>query len=124
VKVFLVTLAIALATAGSATAGGQTSIIQKAATAQATSEKWGVMCTPSGPSLTCAFYDPTDSGTMTVDGKHVDSEGQVWFRAVKAHACKFDVLNKPYGDSGYQLEGQVDVCQPGWQLEVWPVGRR
>jgi hypothetical protein len=123
-RAFVVTLAVAFATAGSATADRQMSIIQKAATEQARSEQRGVTCTPSGPSLTCAFYDPSESGTMKVDGKSLESEGHVWFRAVNARACQFDVLTEPYSDSDYQLEGKVDVCQPGWQLEVWPVGRR
>ena len=122
-KACVLVLVVALATVAAATADRQTSTIQKAAATHASSEKWSVNCQPSHASLTCAFYDPSETGTMTVNGKQVESDGQVWFRAVATHLCEFDVLVKPSGDSTYQLEGQVDVCQPGWQEEVWPDGR-
>lgn len=116
-------LAVALASVAPALAGTQTSSIQKAARAHARSEKWSVSCQPSGASLTCVFYDPSETGTMTVNGKMVESEGQVWFRSIEEHQCEFDLLNKPSGDSTYQLEGQVNVCETGWQEEVWPDGK-
>ena len=116
-------LAVALASVAPALAGTQTSSIQKAARTHASSEKWSVSCQPSGASLTCAFYDPSETGTMTVNGKMVESEGQVWFRSIEEHQCEFDLLNKPSGDSTYQLEGQVNVCETGWQEEVWPDGK-
>ncbi len=60
---------------------------------------------------------------MTVNGKMVESEGQVWSCSVEAYQCEFELLNKPSGDSTYQLEGRVNVCETGWQEKVWPNGK-
>jgi hypothetical protein len=122
-KALVVTLVVFLAAAAPGQADTQTSAIQRAATTHASSEKWSVSCQRSGVSLTCAFYDPSETGTLTVNGRQVESEGHVWFRAIATHVCDFDVLSKPGGDSTYQLEGQVNMCQPAWQQEVWPDGR-